>query len=394
MQPVKIAILGNYWDSQIYSGRLYLFKLDGSLTIIDWDRLIAEFPIEDELKIALECAFKNSEYFYGQNFKRFFADKEVKNVVEKKFIKLGDKELVLNEKDIYKYVISEKNNPLPFPHSDVTLYKNHIYSSSRDGLYCTTIGKKLKYGFNRNIKKKWDAPAISISALYKSLAIAAGDEGLFELKIDNSYWEIGSNLKDPVRLHSKNAIACDWNYYSIYSSSHIGGGALASYRKYSSDILDYGRELECIIDESKIFNNRGYSWGSRDKLCLAKSGEVHIVRYKPWLERIEEKLEHLGVVKISGWKGDVVSGAIGLFGSIIECDNCIIIATTDGSIYNFPGEPVRWRVFTRSKYYTNHLHIIYDDGLTIYSFNHDYFVDQNQKMLGVKHCNLQFKKQP
>jgi hypothetical protein len=48
-----------------------------------------------------------------------------------------------------------------------------------------------------------------------------------------------------------------------------------------------------------------------------------------------------------------------------------------------PGEPVNWRVFPRSKHYANHLHVVYDDRLEVWSFNHDYFLDQKKKRLGI-----------
>ena len=40
MQPVKINIEGNYFDCQIYSGRLYLWTFDGDLKVIDWNALV------------------------------------------------------------------------------------------------------------------------------------------------------------------------------------------------------------------------------------------------------------------------------------------------------------------------------------------------------------------
>ena len=49
------------------------------------------------------------------------------------------------------------------------------------------------------------------------------------------------------------------------------------------------------------------------------------------------------------------------------------------------GEPINWRVFPRSKFYENHLHIVYPDRLEILSFNDDYFVDQEKKKAGIRY---------
>jgi hypothetical protein len=55
---------------------------------------------------------------------------------------------------------------------------------------------------------------------------------------------------------------------------------------------------------------------------------------------------------------------------------------SDGTYYNIPGEASRVRIFPRSLNYENHLHVILDDRLEIYSFNNDYFVDQKSKDFG------------
>jgi len=53
MQPLKIILPGRFWDSQIYSGRLMLFDLEGSLRVINWDKLIADLDIPDDLRLAI-----------------------------------------------------------------------------------------------------------------------------------------------------------------------------------------------------------------------------------------------------------------------------------------------------------------------------------------------------
>ena len=40
MQPLVLSIPGDFWDVQIYRGRLYLWHYDGRLSVYDWERLI------------------------------------------------------------------------------------------------------------------------------------------------------------------------------------------------------------------------------------------------------------------------------------------------------------------------------------------------------------------
>src|SRR5207249_4327200 len=93
MQPLKLVIPGQYWDSQIYAGRLYLFERDGSLRTINWDRLIKTWGIENSLRLAIECAFCRSDYLYGDQWSLLFSDHEVKAVIQQKFERLAEFEL-------------------------------------------------------------------------------------------------------------------------------------------------------------------------------------------------------------------------------------------------------------------------------------------------------------
>lgn len=58
---------------------------------------------------------------------------------------------------------------------------------------------------------------------------------------------------------------------------------------------------------------------------------------------------------------------------------------SDDTLITFPEAVARWRVYPRSKRYENHLHVIYEDRLTVYSYNHDYFVDQAYKVKGIQY---------
>jgi len=113
---------------------------------------------------------------------------------------------------------------------------------------------------------------------------------------------------------------------------------------------------------------------------LANNGRIEIVKYKHWEKNIESQLISLVRLNLKSWKGNVISGRTAVFGVIIECENAIVVLPSAGRIMTFRGEPINWRVFPRSKHYENQLHLIYDERLEVYSFNHDYFVDQDKKI--------------
>ena len=392
MQPLRMTIRGTYWDSQVYSGKLYLFSREGSLRTIDWDRLVESLKVPQELGLAMHCAFLRSDYFYGNQWNMLFEDKEVKSLIQSKFSRLAERDILVSEQIVGECTLATQDSPFPFPHADTTVYRNVLYAASRSGIFRSSCRRKKQAIIVGNAEKIWDCPMLSISASYNTLALAAGDDGLFELEINKDEGVPDKNA-EPKEITKKNCTAANWLYFSTYGSSHVGDGFLADFkmieRKRQSDIArDWigpnVRKLEKIVTAQKIFLEKGYSWGTKDKICQATNSRVEVVQYNPWKETDEERLRPLGTIQLQPWKGKVISGGIALLGTIIECENAIVVVPSEGDPITLPGEPVNWRVFPRSKYYENTLHIVYEDSLEIYSFNHDYFVDQKTKRSGIR----------
>ena len=80
-------------------------------------------------------------------------------------------------------------------------------------------------------------------------------------------------------------------------------------------------------------------------------------------------------------------GTTTYFGNIIECENALIVIQSDNDSFTIEEPITRWRVYPRSKNYENHLHVILDDRIEIYSFCHDYFINQNEKEIGIQFSN-------
>ena len=72
MNPAKITIEGNYWDCQIYRGRLYLFTMDGAIKIINWNKLIESIKLENGINLALMYAFKSGRDLYNYDYIDFY----------------------------------------------------------------------------------------------------------------------------------------------------------------------------------------------------------------------------------------------------------------------------------------------------------------------------------
>jgi hypothetical protein len=142
------------------------------------------------------------------------------------------------------------------------------------------------------------------------------------------------------------------------------------------------RDFTGVTPASDLFEKPGYTWGVQDKLCCASNGFVDVVRYRPWMEKPNQRLEPLGRVSSLRSGQDAIAASAAPFGAVVEYSNSMVVYLSDGTSNEFSGEPVSWRVFPRSKHYENQLHIQYTDHMEIVSFNHDYIIDQSAKIVG------------
>jgi len=385
MQPVKIRIEGEYWDSFIYKGRLYLFHANGEITSIHWDELIDDWNLHDDIKLAFSFAFNRSDYLYLPDSQILLHDPEIKSVVVQKFSRLADIEFGISRNELENYIKGQQTTPSVFPHSDIEIYKDQLFVASKSGLYRLTCNKKTKYPISTKKNKCWDGSVLSISAAYGSVALAAGNDGLFEYAIEGNHSTFPYS-SEPERLSELSCKDCSWNYYSVFASGD-NSGYLADFMKGDNRDDDFRklphRIFDSVITAESMFGTSGYSWGMHDKICQAQLNSIKVLKYEPW-SRYDDRSHYrtLGTIHHEEWKGEIVSASTANFGIIVELENAIVVYPSAGDPITIPGEPVSWRVFPRSKRYENQLHVIYDDHILIYSFNHDYLLDQKEKIAG------------
>ena len=383
MSPVKLTIPGQYWDAQIYQGRLYLFSIDGSILTLNWDNLIRDMQIDNPLKLALKCAFMRGDYLYRVARTGIFHDEEFKAIMNRRFSALADLPLVVEEKEIERVLLGQQDNLFPFPHTDSTIYYQHLYVTSQSGVFSSGCSGRTKYPVSTRINKRWDCPVLALSASYNCLALAAGGEGLWEYPLrPNNSFATSPSIHNLAEQHCNE---CQWAFYSIYGSSAKGPGFLAAYhKKYVQD--EGHREFHGLISEEEIFSDSEepvgtYSWAAQDKICQTANGSIRVAKYQPWDK--ETPIRFLGRLPLERHGEAIVSAKVAMFGTVVELDSSLIVISSNGGLLSIDGEPVSWRVFPRSRHYENHLHIIYDDRLEILSFNHDYLIDQQKKISGI-----------
>jgi hypothetical protein len=410
MKPVVMRVPGEFWDTQIYSGRLYLFGIDGSITTLDWDRLTENFAVPEPLRLAFDCAFRYSHYLYGDRWASFFNDPEVVPLLLSKFARLREIPFDVTRLAFDRAILKTQDNPFPFPHADATVFDSVLYVGSRDGVYRSGIPKKRVYPVQRKAMRVWDGNVVGIAAAYRTLALAAGGDGLFQHNVERNF--SGTGYPEPEHLSGLRCDRCAWAYWSIFASSYEVGGYLAEFRRSRQDDTsagwddDFGpvadvessystiRTFDRFVAAEEIFGNTGFAWAGKDKLYNAARSELSVSRYDPFAEedrRAGRRRSNRPTIRFAGGVGlnglgdqTIFSAEVATFGTIVEGERDLIVFLSDGTRFEVPEGFARWRVFPRSRHYENHLHVLYDDHLAIYSFNQDYFVDQREKLFGMR----------
>lgn len=404
MQPVRLTIYGDFWDSQIYSGRLYLWDMNKALCIYDWDALVDGLSQDNALKLPLDRAFSRGDLLYHPSELLVPKDPDMYRILREEFDLISQREWSLSLSDIGKFLMGQQDSPFDALHDDCTIYYDNIYAFTNSGLYMAKVNK-----VDRKSEKLWDGLGTSIQPKYKTLAIASAGEGLFEYRL----WID----REPKPICDRHTLFVNWSFANIYGSSDISSGYMAEFVCYkdASHLSSYSqisgrgvsvrtpptsvREFKRIIDENEIFksisqpggNNGLLSWGSREKLYLVNPHWVDVVRFrqKGISETDEEHTAFKTIGKIDLVKAGVsnleyvIAGGVAHFGLIIEHCDYLLVIMSDGQPYIMQYPVVRWRIFPRTKHYVNHLHVILDDRIEIYSFNNDYFVDQRSKKAGI-----------
>lgn len=403
MQPVKIVIQGDYIDCQIYRGRLYLWTFDGSLRVYKWNAIVRSLIKKDTDKIAMTFCFMDGNYLYKSSLIELFKDTDFRKLLIDKFDSVSKMDFVLTKNKIEEFLFGEQVTPSGIIPTDTEIYSNKLYFINEDGLFSASAhrGKSEKYPVSSRPKKLWDCKLLNIKAnKYPQIALSAGNDGLFELNMARSKPSNLSKVErsQPIyKISDNHSSFSNYAFLSIYNTSTVNNSFLAIFKwniwtdKKNQEIV--ARDFDRAITDNRIFGTNtqenNISWGLQDKIYRATDNGFEIIKFNNYANR--DKGEHeftkLESINLHAWKGKVLNGGTSYFGTIVECENALVVMLSNGEILNIRGPITRWRVYPRSMNYENHLHVILDDRIEIYSFNQDYFLNQEGKQLGIQFQN-------
>lgn len=386
MQPVEIRIPGSFYDSQIYSGELYLWTTTGDILRVNWDKLVDAIEPKDQYRATIEFAFRRSEYLYDPSVAILLRDPEIRSVLTRRFRTLSESPIEVSAELIDRCTVARYENHFGFPHADSGFYNGNLFIGGRDGVeYAWPMADE----FEMQPTKLTDLPALGIALGSSRLAVAAGDEGVFQL---TAAPEVESDLKQVMRSYSNSV---RWMESALFVSDHSSTGTFVDFKlgKKRKEHPDKPRERVVRqflpikdlpeINAQEIRPQIDYVWGAEDRLCIAAPGHIDVVKFYP-RRKLADRFEFQGRIGTSLEWHQFVAADNAIFGFVVEHEAGLEVLASSSDTISLDGEPVNWRVFPRSKYYTNHLHVVREEYMSVLSFNDDFFVNQDKKLSGVE----------
>ncbi|PJC86469.1 hypothetical protein CSW98_09670 [Vibrio sp. HA2012] len=350
---VKIEIEGDYIDSFIYSGVLFLVNSDLNLKAYSWDNVF-------ERSLEGLGLFQKVQL---QNYSRGSAS--ISDELSGTYS--------VSEKSLEEFELCSKN--LGVWPSDINIYKNRFYVASECGVDAFDFdwgdGKVSKFTRPTRI---YDEVSFKLAtSSYHRLAIAAGKSGLLSVTPEQKY----ARREHVSQLIDVPCSDCHWHSTNLVANT-VDGQFIASYRPIPKKVDFDGTDKEYWelvkvlkntrpeIKERKEINGENIvsSWFSgkglfsvTEDLKLYWNNTESPTEY----ELVETKSE-LSTLKYFKAQSSP-------FGTVMEVGDDLKIFTADGQNQVIAEEVVNWRLFPKSSYYLSHLHVIEDEALSVSLFD-------------------------
>jgi hypothetical protein len=358
----SIRIEGDFIDSFLYSGTLFLVHADSKITTHAWESL---------LDSSIEASWNSNSIQATVSF-------------------LKDYRKALTPTDINQSIFIENKNLIEHQQcslqlsgwpTDINIYSNRFYIADEKG-----VGE-LNFNYKNRTLDEDSRFEIYNSYAYKispneghRIAIAAGLNGVIAAYPRSDYPDFP--------LIDVDAHDCEWIGENLTTNS-LSGAFLLKFcelpkRPDGKISPDYWETYKDAITAppiskkevvSEIDGLNPYVWVAGSKIFQFYENGYLLVRDA---EQNDTKI-HINQFELSSHYLDnqhsgvridhrILSARTSLFGTVIEIGDFLYLVTEDG-IEELSHRPVSWRVFPRSKSYLNQLHIVENDSLIIRAYS-------------------------
>jgi hypothetical protein len=353
----SIKIEGDFIDSFIYSGTLFLVHANSKIVTYNWELLLNDaFNSFDPLESIIISFLKDCR----QNLP-FSVEADVIFIDNQKLNNYKVCELILNEWS-----------------TDINVYSNRLYIANENGV------KEFRFDYQSRIIDNSSGFSIYNKYAYKispndghRLAIAAGQNGVIAVYPRSGYIQ---EKDDITLLLEENTNDCEWIGVNLAANTTSGSyffkfPKLPEHPKTTPskdywDKFNIARKSRPSIEKVSIKNNeKVFGWAAGEKIFILRKDNGLILDIFENDKSSKEIELDLGFIeeKIDFSKFKVLNARTGLFGTAVEFGDILFIITNNG-IEAISNRPVSWRLFPRAKNYVNHIHIIENDHIMIRAY--------------------------
>lgn len=350
---VKIKIEGDYIDSFVYSGVLFLVNTDLCLKAYSWDNVFDRSlkGLSSIQQLQLKNYSKGSVSISDELSGTYF----------------------VQEKSLKELELCSKN--LSVWPSDINIYKNRFYVASECGVDAFDFkwheGKVSQFTDSTRIYDEVSFK-LATSSHYR-LAIAAGKSGLLSVTPEKKY----ARREHVNQLIDVPCSDCQWHNNNLVANT-VDGQYTASYlsipkavdfdgtNKEYWDLVKVLKSTKPEIKERKEINGEKIvsSWFSGKGLfSVTKDLKLYwnTIESPTEFELVDTSSE-LSTLKYFKAQSSP-------FGTVMEIGDDLKVFTGDGRHEVIAEEVVNWRLFPKSSYYLSHLHVIEDEALSVSLFD-------------------------
>ena len=354
-QKITINIHGDYLDSFVYSGVLFIMNTDFNLSVYTWDEICSEILSGESLFDQLMI----KDFMLGHSSNVSIDMPKIFNIEESILRKYMLHTIELNE----------------WP-SDISIYNNRFYISSSNGTFYFDFywaGGRID-SFSQ-ISKIIDLASFKIApGSYNRLVIAAGNDGVCSIVPKMKFIQD----KDVTTIISEPCNYLDWFENKVIANTRVGV-KFANYQPMvkEKDFQGTKKEFWDKISHLKTIKPTVQDVNEIGNVKIASSfysgNKVYYID-TDW-NVIGECGERISSVnEFSDTKSSDFYVSSSSFGAIIESGDSLFLLNGLG-LNKMNEDFANYRVFPRAKFYSNHLHVIKDDCLSIKIFK----INQNEK---------------
>ena len=136
LAPLKLVIPGKFYDCQIYRGKLYVWTLDGSVQVYNWNKIVNHIVMPKfQVRLPFVFGFLEGNFLYNKRVAYVFWEESYRSLLLNQYQSLVNKSVIISAEELATAKLQELDLPMSELPIDTEVYANNIYFTIDTGLF-------------------------------------------------------------------------------------------------------------------------------------------------------------------------------------------------------------------------------------------------------------------